>query len=82
MSHSVTIWRNVKVASFFTPDNGTYLRSQILMYEYTLSAQGLLHRRLDHGAQAKPWGHCLVSLLQEVNLHTVHCTLYCTLYTV
>ena len=24
-SHSVTIWRNVNVASFFAPDNGNYL---------------------------------------------------------
>ena len=32
MSHSVTIWRNVNVASFFAPDNWTYLWSQILIY--------------------------------------------------
>ena len=32
MSHSVTIWRNVNVASFFAYDNGTYLWSQILLY--------------------------------------------------
>ena len=34
MSHSVTIWRNVNVASFFAPDNGTYLWSQILIYAH------------------------------------------------
>ena len=33
MSHSVTIWRNVNVASFFAPDNGTYLWSWILIYD-------------------------------------------------
>ena len=32
MSHSVTIWRNVSVASFFAPGNGTYLWSRILIY--------------------------------------------------
>ena len=32
MSHSVTIWRNVSVASFCAPDNETYLWSQILFY--------------------------------------------------
>ena len=25
MSHSVTIWRNVNIVSFFAPGNGTYL---------------------------------------------------------
>ena len=32
MSHSVTIWRNVNVVSFFVPNNGTYLWSQIQIY--------------------------------------------------
>ena len=35
MSHSVTIWRNVNAASFFAPDNGTYLWSWILIYRTT-----------------------------------------------
>ena len=34
MSHSVTIWRNINVASFFAHDNGTYLWSQILLYRF------------------------------------------------
>ena len=40
MSHSVTIWRNVNVASFFAPDNGTYLWSQILIYWLLMAILG------------------------------------------
>ena len=39
--YNVTIWRNINVAYFFPPDNGTYLLSQIPMYR-----KGWCHQKL------------------------------------
>ena len=51
MSHSVTIWRNVNVASFFAPDNGTYLSGNIEASAVVFALANVTLPR------SRPWPH-------------------------
>ena len=62
MSHYVTIWRNINVASFFAPDNGTYLWSWILIY--TLHCTALHCTAL----------HCTALYCTALHCTALHCT--------
>ena len=64
MSCSVTVWRNVNVASFFGPNNGSYLWSHILIYihiTYTYITQGRTKFKWTMSVQPIP---CLAWRLQ------------------
>ena len=65
MSNSVTIWRNVYIASFFAPDNVTNLWSQILIYVLfcvTLGVNGILK---------------MFTNIVNFTVYTLQCTVYC-----